>query len=168
MKNQTNNNTSEANSELTRQRWRQCLYESLAAENNSHETCCEITKRFDTLSENGKMEAENAASIIYSAYGATDTTSMLSRISLFIKSNLENFNATSKGIDSNVGNRWRNMAQRYNAALDKIKISVGGKDVVLSDSELDRIKIQIPSWISKPVTTYASEASANLSLEIKD
>jgi hypothetical protein len=151
------------NNELTRQRFRECIYQALAAEDNSKDQCAEFTKHFDILTDTG-MSGEGAAGIIYSAYGKFDARSMLDKVSRYIHDNLENFNATSPGIDQNPANRWKGLAARYNKMIDSIKISYNN-GLELSPAEIEKIKISLPSWIN-PAATYSSTAS-NLSLEVK-
>src|SRR5665647_1498736 len=142
------------NNELTRQKFRECIFQALAAEDNSKELCADFCEHFDKLTDNG-MSGEGAAGIIYSAYGKFDARSMLDKIGLFIHDNLENFNATSPGVDKSINNRWRDMAARFNRAIDSIKITYGNNQE-LSKEEIERIKIKLPSFLN-PKTSYEAK-----------
>lgn len=145
------------NSEYERQRVREALYQAFASEGRDREQCQKLTSRYDQLTENG-MSTSGAAGIIYSAYGQTDARQMLNKISSFIFSELETFNAKNS-VDINPLTRIRRAAKTINDNLKRVcHISINGVDV--SQEMLEKASIRLPPCLSSP-TIYEARASEN-------
>ncbi len=159
------------NSELNRQRWREGLFQTFAAEGNSREKCIDYGNKFDQLTEGCGMSGEGATGILYAAHGSrADAREVCLTIKDWVKSELEHFNATHQGIDNNPATRLKRAIKTLNENIDKCCILIDGQP--LSVKEISRIKAVVPNCLQSP-TIYQATANdksgktSKLVLEVK-
>jgi hypothetical protein len=140
--------------ECNRQRYREAVFQSFAALGHERDKCVELAEKFENLTNSG-MSGEGAAGIILSAYAAVDARQMKT-IKDWVESELEVFNATHQGIDTNPATRLKKAIKTFNENIDKCCILVN--NVPLSAKEIQKIKAVVPSCLSGP-TIYQTTAT---------
>jgi hypothetical protein len=76
-------------SELTRQKWGNCLWQALAAtEGKTEAELKTISERYDALTDTG-MSPQNSFQIIYQSAAGCDAKDVLGQVARFIHDNLD-------------------------------------------------------------------------------
>ena len=88
------------NSELTRQRWSNCLWQALAAEGKNESELKTISNRFDALTDTG-MSGANAFQIIFEAAGGVNARDVLNQAARFIHDELDSMTKFAPKIKTN-------------------------------------------------------------------
>jgi hypothetical protein len=117
---------SDMNQENERQRWREGLFQVFASEGHGREKCKSVAERYDQLTENG-LSSSSAVGILLAAYSSTDAKTAHTTIKSWVESELEQFNATHQGIDTNGKSRLKKAIQTLNANIDKCCVLIDGQ-----------------------------------------
>ena len=165
--------------EYTRQVWRECIFQSFGADENSKEIC----KTFDALTSSGKMSPQGAAGIVISSHSSNgkemcenikslvEHAATSSDVSEFIHRELAKKAKEGGPIEQSSVKRLIDVCRRHDRNLDILKsIEVGG--VTLSAEELEKIKSTsfLPNILKSQsfdaVASTEEKQAKNLSLQI--
>ena len=153
------------NSELTRQRWGNCLYQAAAAIGKTEAECNTISDRFDALTDTG-MSPENSFIIILESQASCNARDVLSQAGRFIHDNLDSMTKFAPKIKTSSTTRFSDLVKRFNDNLDKCSgIEVNG--ITLSGDEIKKLHLPVPAC--ETYTASASDKSGkvkSLSLEV--
>ena len=153
------------NSELTRQKFGNALWQAFAAEGKTEAQCSHYSDRYDALTDTG-MSPENAFSIIYESQGSCNGRDMLNQVSRFVHDSLSDFNKFAPKVKLNSKSRLADTIARFNKNVSKLaSIEVNG--IALTPEEIEALKIPAPSNVT--TETFASDQSSKakgLALEI--
>lgn len=158
-----NNDTSE----LTRQRWGNCLWQALASQGKNEAELKTISNRFDALTDTS-MSPENAFQIIFEAAGGVNARDVLNQAARFIHDELDSMVKFAPKIKTNSNTRFADLVKRFNSSIDNCAgISVNG--VSLDANEIKKLHLPVPAFDTITATATASDKSGkvkSLTLEI--
>lgn len=149
--------------------YRKALHQTFASENYNAGQCDAFLADFDKLTRAG-MSGEAACGIVYAAWGGSAPEKVCRTIKDWIETELDEFNSSHRGINTNPLTRLRACVKRFNEAIDKCAVEINGKP--MSKADIERIKVKLPGCLNPP-TTYSASASARgkateLTLEVSE
>ena len=143
------------NTELTRQRWSNCLWQALASQGKTEAELKIISDRYDILT-NTSMSPSTAFQIIYESQGGCDAKAVLNQVARFIHDNLDSMTKFAPKIKTNSTTRFSDLVKRFNKNLDNCTgISVNG--VSLDENEIKKLHLPVPAFDT--ITATASDKS---------
>ena len=141
------------NSELTRQRWSNCLWHALASQGKTEAELKTISDRYDALTDTS-MSPSTAFQIIYESQGGCDAKSVLNQVARFIHDNLDSMTKFAPKIKTNSTTRFADLVKRFNSSIDNCAgISVNG--VSLDANEIKKLHLPVPAFDT--ITATASD-----------
>lgn len=151
--------------ELTRQRWSNCLWQALASQGKTEAELKIISDRYDALTDT-EMSPSTAFQIIYESQGGCNARDVLNQVGRFIHDNLDSMTKFAPRIKTNSSSRFSDLVKRFNSNLDKCGgIEVNG--VSLSADEIKKLHLPVPA--SETYTASASDKTGrvkSLSLDV--
>ena len=146
------------NSEFTRQKFGNALWQAFAAEGKNEKECSHYSDRFDALTDTG-MSPENAFTIIYQSQGSCSARDMLNQASRYVYDSLDSMNKFAPKIKLNSKTRLADTIARFNKNVSKLaSIEVNG--IALTPEELEALKIPVPA--SASYTASASDKTGKV------
>ena len=144
------------NTELTRQRFENALWQTFASEGKNEKECSHFTDRFCALTDTG-MSPENSFSIIYQSAGQCNARDMLNQASRYVFDSLDDFNKFAPKVKLNSKTRVADTIAKFNKNLDKLaSIEVNG--VSLTAEEIEKLKI--PALSNVTTESFASDKTS--------